>query len=103
VSELSRAQLAAMVDEATVDCHDEDEQVSGLHTMIVDNLTVPFQTQILGVDVTVEDIDLTNRGQIVALCRRGRFRQAISLLDLPLPTPPPKGAEWIEAYRHWAG
>ena len=34
-------------------------QVTGLHTMIVDNLTVPFQTQILGVDVTVEDIDLT--------------------------------------------
>jgi hypothetical protein len=103
MSELGRAQLAAMVDEATVDCHDEDEQVTGLHTMIVDNLTVPFQTQILGVDVTVEDIDLTGCGQIVALCCRGRFRQAVSILDLPLPTPPPKGAEWIEAYRHWTG
>jgi len=38
VSELSRAQLAAMVDEATVDCHDEDEQVTGLHTMLVETL-----------------------------------------------------------------
>ncbi len=65
MSELSRAQLAAMVDEATVDCHDEDEQVSGLHTMIVDNPTVPFQTQILGVDVIVEDIDSTNRGPLL--------------------------------------
>jgi hypothetical protein len=53
--------------------------------------------------VTVEDIDLTGSGQIVAVCRRGQFQQAISVLDLPLPTPPPKGAEWIEAYRHWAG
>jgi hypothetical protein len=92
-----------MVGEATVDCHDEDEQVTGLHAMIVDNLAVPFQTQVLGVDVTVQDIDLTSSGQIVALCCRGRFRQAISILDVALPTPQPTGAEWIEAYRHWAG
>ena len=103
MSELSRAGLGAMVDEATVDCHGEDEQVSGLYTMIEENLAVPFQTQVLGVDVTVEDIDLTGSGQIVAFCCRGRFRQAISVLDLPLPTPPPEGAEWIEAYRYWVG
>lgn len=52
--------------------HDEDEQVAGLHTMLVENLAVPFQTQVLGVDVTVEDIDLTGRAQIVAICCRGR-------------------------------
>jgi hypothetical protein len=103
VSELSRARLGAMVEDATVDCHDEDKQVSGLYTMVVDNLAVPFQTQVLGVGVTVTDVDLTGSGQIVAFCRRGRFRQAISVRDLPLPTPPPEGAEWIEAYRHWAG
>jgi hypothetical protein len=28
---------------------------------------------------------------------------AISVLDLPLPEPPPKGARWIAAYRHWTG
>ncbi len=28
---------------------------------------------------------------------------AISVLDLPLPEPPPKGAQWIAAYRRWAG
>jgi hypothetical protein len=26
-----------------------------------------------------------------------------TVLDLPLPTPPPEGWEWIEAFRHWAG
>jgi hypothetical protein len=25
-----------------------------------------------------------------------------NILDLPLPQPPPGGAEWIGAYRHWA-
>jgi len=92
---MSRAQLDALVEEATVDCHDEDEQVSGLYTIIVDNLAVPFRTTVLGVEVTVEDIDLTGRNHIVAHCSRGAFRQAISVLDLPLPAPPPEGARWI--------
>jgi hypothetical protein len=91
-----------LVDEATVDSKDEDEQVLGLFTMIADNLATPFHTTILGVEVTVTDIDLTDRNTIVAHCSRGAFRQAISVLDLPLPAPPPDGAEWIEAYRHWA-
>ncbi|MCA1672630.1 MAG: hypothetical protein LC799_10650 [Actinobacteria bacterium] len=30
-----------------------------------------------------------------------QVRQVISILDLPLPTPPPEGAEWIDAYRYW--
>ena len=102
MSSVSQAEIDALVEAATVDCHDEDEQVTGLFTMIADNLATPFSTTVLGVEVTVEDIDLTGSG-IVAQCSRGATRQAISVLDLPLPTPPPRGAEWIEAYRHWAG
>ena len=99
---MTRAQLDALVEEATVDCYNEDEQATGLYTMIENNLGVPFQTTVLGVKVTVESIDLADRGHIVATCRRGAFRQTIPVLDLPLPTPAPDGAQWIEAYRHWA-
>ncbi len=91
------------MDEATVDCHDDDEQLAGLYTMIQENLAVPFRTTVLGVEVTVEDIDMTDHGTIAACCRRGRHRQAICVLDLPLPKPLPEGTEWIEAYRHWVG
>jgi hypothetical protein len=52
--------------------------------------------------VFVERVDLTDDGRIVAVCRRGRSRQRISILDLPLPDPSPGGAEWIDAYRRWA-
>ncbi len=90
-----------MVEEATVDCYNEDEQVTGSFTMLEDNLVVPFQAQVLDVAVTVESVDLTVSGQIVAICSRGRVRQTIPILDLPLPAPPPEGAEWIDAYRHW--
>jgi hypothetical protein len=45
----------------------------------------------------VERVDLTQREEIVAVCRRAGVRQTIALLDLPLQSPPPAGAEWIEA------
>jgi hypothetical protein len=70
--------------------------------MLEEHLALPFNTEVLGVLVTVERVDLTRADEIVAICRRGRSRQAIAILALPLPARPPDGAEWIEAYRHWA-
>jgi hypothetical protein len=101
MKELSGAELDALIAEATVDCYGEDEQLTGLATVITDNLAVPFETTVLGVAVTVRKIDQTDSG-IVAICVRGKNRQAIPVLDLPLPDPPPRGAEWIDAYRRWA-
>ncbi|MPZ26102.1 MAG: hypothetical protein GEV12_06540 [Micromonosporaceae bacterium] len=101
MSPVSTARLDELIEQATVDCYNEDEQLTGLFTMVQENLSMPFDTTVLGVDVTVEDIDLTGTGQIVAICVRGAARQAIPILELPLPTPPPVGVEWIEAYRRW--
>jgi len=96
-----KARLGKLVEEATVDCYNESEQAMGLYTMIDDNLALPFETIVLGVRVVVERIHLTRRDEITAVCRRAGVRQTIPLLDLPLPSPPPAGTEWIEAYRHW--
>ena len=92
-----------MIEEATVDAYGESEQIGGFYTMIVDHLTVPFDTALLGIPVRVRGVELTQRDEIVAICTRGRLRQAIPILDLALPSPAPAGAEWIEAYRLWAG
>ena len=100
---ISKARLAEMIEEATVDAYGEVELVTGWFTMIDDNLAVPFETKVLGVPVTVERVDLNRSEQIVAVCRRGRDRQSLPILDLPLPSPLPDGAEWIEAYRQWRG
>ncbi len=89
-----------MVEEATIDGHDEEEQLTGFANMVWENLEVPFATTVLGIMVTVTGVTHTSHG-LVADCARGRHKQAIHLLDLPLPEPPPKGAEWISAYRHW--
>ncbi len=87
--------------EATIDAYGESEERCGLFTMIEENLALPFDTNVLGVRVTVERIDLTQADEIVAICRRSRMHQKIPILDLPLPNPPLAGFEWIEAYRHW--
>jgi len=92
-----------LIEEATVDCYNESEQATGLFTVLEDNLAVPFETSILGLTVVVERVELNTRDQIVAICRRDQLRQAIPIVDLPMPTPAPEGAEWIAAYRHWLG
>jgi hypothetical protein len=92
-----------MIEEATVDAYDESEQATGWFTMFEEYLELPFETKVLGTAVTVTSIDLRDNHQIVAICTRGRDRQAISLVDLPLPSPKPAGSDWIEAYRHWLG
>ena len=99
---LSAARLNELIEEATVDAYGDSEQVMGLFTMIADNLALPFTTTVLGVEVTVETVDQNNAEEIVAVCRRGKQRQSIPIVDLPLPDPPPEGWEWIEAYRKWA-
>jgi hypothetical protein len=79
------AALEAMIEEATVDAYNDDEQLTGLFTMIEEHLVVPFTTIVLGVEVIVKKVDLIG-DSIVAICARGRDRQRIHLLDLPLPT-----------------
>lgn len=96
------ARLDALIEEATVDAYDESEQKAGFFTMLENHLVVPFSTEVLGMTVTVETIAMTDDEEIVAVCVRGKSRQPIRILDLPLPEPPPEGAEWIEAYRRWA-
>lgn len=100
---IGRARLNQMIEEATVDAYGESEQVIGFYTLIDEHLALPFEATVLGIPVTVRRLDVTERDEIVVICTRGRLRQSIPILDLPLPSPPPAGAEWIDAYRHWAG
>jgi hypothetical protein len=52
--------------------HDESEQRLGFYAMMEDDLALPFATLVLGVEVTVERINLTEADEIVATCARGR-------------------------------
>jgi len=95
------AHLDTLIAEAIMDAYNESEQTVGFYTMIENSLALPFVTEILGIKVAVEQIDMNGDNAIVAVCQRGGKRQRIPILDLPLPSPTPRGAEWIAAYRYW--
>ena len=44
----SRAALDAMIAEATVDCYNDSECITGFYTMLEEHLDMPFQTVVLG-------------------------------------------------------
>ena len=97
-----KTRLDRLIEEAIVDAYGEPEQLVGLYTMIENNLALPFETMVLVVPVTVVRVDLNQRDEIVAVCRRAGVRQTVPILDLPLPSRRPAGSEWIDAYRRWA-
>ncbi|MFE7622633.1 hypothetical protein [Streptomyces sp. NPDC057509] len=99
----SGAELDALIEEATVDTYDEVEAVNGFLAIIDERLDVPFTTTVLGVEVNVVEIRLTNDSRLVARCVQNGLRQDIGLAELPLPQPPPAGAHWVDAYRRWSG
>jgi hypothetical protein len=96
---ISKTRLNELIEEATVDAYNEEEQAVGFLTMIQDHLDVPFATEVLGVEVQVTSIDFNDAEEIVAVCQRGARVQRVPVVDLPLPKPPPEGFEWVEAYR----
>jgi hypothetical protein len=98
---MSKRRLAELIEEATVDCYNDSEAATGFLTMIEEHLALPFVTTLLNVEVNVTGVDVNDDDCIVAVCRRGTARQRLPILDLPLPSPPPPGSEWIEAYRAW--
>lgn len=100
---IGAARLAEMIEEATVDAYDESEQSMGWFTMFEEHVEMPLETAVLGVRMTVARLDHRDDDRIVAVCTCGKEKQVIAISDLPLPTPKPAGAEWIEAYRYWLG
>src|SRR5919201_2430498 len=88
---LSPRRLDRLIEQAIVDPYGPAEQAIGFHATLEQELALPFNTVVLGVTVSVRKMDVTNRGEVVAVCYRGRERSSIPLVDLPLPEPPPAG------------
>ena len=96
--------LDALIEEITVDCYGEDEELTGFLTYFEDALERPVEATVVGVPVTIVGVDCPGdalRG-LVARCRRGGADYEVSLLDVALP----RGSELariLAAYRYWAG
>lgn len=97
-------ELDALIDEITVDCYNDDEELSGFLTYLEEALEQPVEAIVMDVPVTLVGVDCPDgrlRG-LVANCRRDGADYQISLLDVAVP----EGTEVsraLAAYRHWAG
>ena len=85
-----------------MDAYGESEQATAFLTALEENLAFPFRATVLGEPVVVEKIDLRDADELLAICRRGRKRHRVRLLDLDLSVPRPTGAEWLAAYHRWS-
>jgi hypothetical protein len=79
VLELSEEELDALVEEATVDAYNNEEQLGGFAVMIEDNLEMPFETTVLGVMVTVKGVTQTESGSSRAASATDSTRRSLSL------------------------
>jgi hypothetical protein len=97
-----RERLRALIEEATVDCYNEEEERTGVLTVVADNVVCPFKARVIGEDVEVVDIRTSEDGWGVdAVCRYKGKDYRIDITSLEWPKTKPKGYEWVEAYRTW--
>ena len=98
--------LEELLEEATVDCYDEEEQFSGVLCTLDDNLTFPLQVTVLGEIVEVVGLDESRSGLrhgIIAKVRKHQQEYRVALSELEFTEPDPVSAEWLAMYRYWLG
>lgn len=94
--------LNELIEEATVDAYDEEEQHTGLLTMIEDNVVCPFKAQLIGEKVEVTEFVWPKSGLGLKVeCRYKGKTHLVDITSLEWTDPLPEGFEWIEAYLEW--
>ena len=97
-----RDRLQALIEEATVDCYNEDEEHQGLMSMIEENVVCPFKAKVIGEEVEVVALASPQAGfGLDAVCRSKGKDYKIDINSLEWPKQKPEGYEWIEAYQAW--
>ena len=101
-----KARLEAMIEEATVDCYNGDEEFAGMLATLEDRLAFPFRARVLGEAVEVIGLDekqSSERRGVVAKVRKGGRQYTIALADVEAMQKDTEMAEWLAAYRYWVG
>lgn len=98
-----RERLEKLIEEATVDAYGPAEQTTGFLTMIEEHVGFPIRAKVIGEEVEVTSVDLSEDGEdLVAKCRRRGRSYSVLLTELKIPAEVP-GKEWIAAYFQFLG
>jgi hypothetical protein len=98
---LSNMRLDKLIERAIVDASGELKQIVGFYTMLDNNIAMPIYTKLLGVEVIVEYVDMSDDERIVAVCVCGKSFQRVPIIILLTPDPPSAGVRRNDAFRRW--
>jgi hypothetical protein len=94
-------ELDSLIDEITIDCHDEDEQLTAFETAFDQEASFPCPATVIGENVEVLSVSTTNnRRELIAVCQRGGHRYQIALLDIDIQADATT-TSLLAAYRRW--
>lgn len=96
-------ELDSLIEEITVDCHDEYEQLTGFQTAFEEDANLPCPGIVVGEDVEVISVAADDdRRELIATCQRNGKRYDIALLDINIKGDPAT-SRLIAAYHRWTG
>lgn len=89
-----------IIEEATVDCNDGYEQISGWVCLLDENIATPCNCTIGKQNTVLEKIDeVDNTTCIVGTIRLGKSRIRVLIQDIVLEDS--TAMNYINAYKHW--
>lgn len=95
--------LDNLIDEITVDCHDEYEQLSGFENAFDEDANFPCPATVVGETIEVLSVAADDdRRELIATCQRNGKRYEIALLDVTVDSDPAT-SRLLAAYRRWRG
>lgn len=93
--------LDILIEEITVDAHDQDEQLMGFEAAFDEEANLPCHGRVVGQDVEILSVAQgDHRHELIATCQRDGHRYEIALLDIDI-TADPDTSRLIAAYRRW--
>lgn len=99
----ARHELDSLIDEITVDCYDEDEQLQGFQNAFDEHATFPCPGTVIGEQVEVLHVgQASGRRELTATCQRHGRCYELALLDIDINSDPIT-SRLLAAYRHWIG
>jgi hypothetical protein len=102
IPKATHEELEELIEEATVDCYGEEEEFTGIMTMIEENVVFPFEAKVLGETVKIHEFQYPESGYCIkASCESKGKRYAVNVDSIEWVEPLPEGFEWIEAYFYW--
>ena len=100
LTSIKRAAYEKIIEEATMDCYDEYEQISGWACVFEDNIPVPCKCLIGKENAILEKIDMnSNSSEIFGIIKLNKSRIRVPIEDIFLEDL--NSIKYIDAYKYW--